>query len=84
MGALDTVTSLESLCHWPVYYCQQVGLAAAQRVHASLRTLSYSTAFSGIETNYNDLAALAWPVVGTIVGGFVLLKLFKKFANKAS
>ena len=43
-----------------------------------------STAFSGIETNYNDLAALAWPVVGTIVGGFVLLKLFKKFANKAS
>jgi hypothetical protein len=59
------------------------GTASAQEAGGALPA-EVSNAFSGIESNYNDLAALAWPVVGTIVGGFVLLKLFKKFANKAS
>lgn len=43
-----------------------------------------SAAFGEIETNFTGLAAEAWPVIATIVGGFILVKLFKKFANKAS
>ncbi|GHD52500.1 Phage major coat protein, Gp8 [Marinobacter persicus] len=43
-----------------------------------------TAAFTGISDNFDAMAAEAWPVVATIVGGFILLKLFKKFANKAS
>lgn len=43
-----------------------------------------ATAFTGISDNFDAMATLAWPVVATIVGGFILIKLFKKFANKAS
>ena len=43
-----------------------------------------TAAFTGISSNYEAMAAVAWPVIATIVGGFILIKLFKKFANKAS
>jgi len=43
-----------------------------------------SAAFTGISNNFDAMATQAWPVIATIVGGFILIKLFKKFANKAS
>jgi len=63
-----------------------VSVMAAGAASAQEATLppEVGTAFSGISDNFESMAAMAWPVVGTIVGGFILVKLFKKFANKAS
>lgn len=43
-----------------------------------------TAAFSAISDNFDAMATVAWPVVASIVGGFILIKLFKKFANRAS
>lgn len=58
-------------------------VVVAGAAHAELPT-EVGAAFTTISTNYTDLSAAAWPIVGTVVGGFILLKLFKKFANKAT
>lgn len=58
-------------------------MAAAGSAHAELPA-EVTAAFTTISGNYTDLSAAAWPIVGTVVGGFILLKLFKKFANKAT
>lgn len=40
------------------------------------------TTLTGLQTDGTALIALVWPVVGTIVGGFILIKLFKRGASK--
>lgn len=40
------------------------------------------TTLTGLQTDGLALVALVWPVVGAIVGGFILIKLFKRGANK--
>jgi len=42
-----------------------------------------STAFSTISGNVTDVLAAMWPIVALATGGFILIKLFKKGANKA-
>ncbi|XKE46025.1 capsid protein [Halomonas organivorans] len=42
------------------------------------------TAISSIETQAQSMIDAAWPVVTLIVGATIGIKLFKKFANKAS
>lgn len=42
------------------------------------------TAIASIGTEASALATAAWPVVTAIVVAFIGMKLFKKFANKAT
>jgi hypothetical protein len=41
-----------------------------------------TTTFDAIETDGLALIDLVWPVLGSIVGGFILIKLFKRGAAK--
>ena len=43
-----------------------------------------STAFGTISTNVTEILAAIWPIVALSTGGFILIKLFKKGANKAA
>ena len=58
-------------------------LVAAGSAHAVLPPEA-TAAFTGISDDFTGLSAVAWPVAGTVVGGMILLKLFKKMANKAT
>jgi len=55
---------------------------AVASAHAALPTEA-TTAFSTISGNVTDVLAAMWPIVALATGGFVLVKLFKKGANKA-
>lgn len=55
------------------------GIASA---HAALPAEA-TAAFSAISDNVTDVLAAMWPIVALATGGFVLVKLFKKGANKA-
>jgi len=50
--------------------------------HAALPTEA-TAAFSTINGNVTDVLAAMWPIVALATGGFILVKLFKKGANKA-
>ncbi|AVU10613.1 MULTISPECIES: major coat protein [unclassified Halomonas] len=43
-----------------------------------------SAAFSEIQSTGADMAGQAWPVVAAITASLIGIKLFKKFANRAS
>ena len=42
-----------------------------------------AAAFSTISGNVTDILGVVWPIVITMTSGFILIKLFKKGANKA-
>jgi hypothetical protein len=42
-----------------------------------------AAAFTTISGNVTDILAVVWPIVITMTSGFILIKLFKKGANKA-
>lgn len=50
--------------------------------HAALPTEA-STAFTTLSGNVTDVLAAVWPIAALATGGFVLLRLFKKGANRA-
>lgn len=54
----------------------------AGSAHAALPTEA-TAAFTGLSGNVTDIFAAVWPIVAMVVGGFVLIKLFKKGANAA-
>lgn len=58
-----------------------IALFAAASSHAVSQA---ETAITGIGTEATALAGAAWPVVIGVVTGFIGMKLFKKFANKAT
>jgi len=62
------------------------GLALALVAGAAQAALptEAAAAFSTISTNVTDILASVWPIVATMTGGFVLIKLFKKGASKAT
>lgn len=62
-----------------------VGAAAIAFVENAMAALptEATTAFSTISGNVTDVLAAMWPIVALATGGFVLIKLFKKGANKA-
>ena len=51
------------------------------QAHAALPA-EVGTAFTSLQTDADALLALAWPVITAIVVGFILIKLFKRAANK--
>lgn len=56
--------------------------ASIASAHAALPTEA-TAAFTTISGNVTDVLAAMWPIVALATGGFVLVKLFKKGANKA-
>ena len=54
------------------------GTASAQEATGA------SAAFGEIQSQVNELASDAWPVVIAVVGSLIAISLFKKFANRAS
>lgn len=56
--------------------------AASVPAMAALPTEA-SAAFTAISGNVTDILAAIWPVVALSVGGFILIKLFKKGASRA-
>jgi len=56
--------------------------ASIASAHAALPTEA-TAAFSTIQGNVTDVLSAMWPIIGLATGGFVLVKLFKKGANKA-
>lgn len=59
-----------------------VALLGSVAAHAALPTEA-AAAFTQISGNVTDMLAVIWPIVGLSVGGFALIKLFKKGASKA-
>ena len=43
-----------------------------------------TTAITGVQTDGLAMIAAGWPVVAAIVGGLILIKLFKKVMGKVS
>ncbi|MNF05104.1 Phage major coat protein, Gp8 [compost metagenome] len=44
---------------------------------------SYVTAgFTTIQTQFNAISETAWPIIMLSIGGFILIKLVKRFASK--
>jgi len=62
-----------------------VGAAALAFVENAMAALptEATAAFATISGNVTDVLAAMWPIVALATGGFVLVKLFKKGANKA-
>lgn len=56
--------------------------ASALPAHAELPA-GAATVFTSIQTDGLALIDLAWPVMGSIVLGLLIMKLFKKVTNKA-
>lgn len=50
--------------------------------HAALPTEA-TAAFTSLSDNLTSIFAAVWPIVATAVGGWALIKLFKKGAGKA-
>lgn len=40
-----------------------------------------TAAFTTVSTSVTDVFAAVWPIIAAVVGGFVLIKLFKKGAG---
>lgn len=59
-----------------------VAAGTIQSAHAALPAEA-TAAFTTITGNVTDIFSAMWPIVGLATGGFVLVKLFKKGANKA-
>ncbi|TXH57761.1 MAG: phage coat protein [Desulfurellales bacterium] len=57
-------------------------LGAVGSAHAALPTEA-TAAFTTISGNVTDVLAAMWPIVALATGGFILIKLFKKGANKS-
>lgn len=59
-----------------------LGILATASAHAALPPEA-AAAFVSIQDNVTDVLAVVWPIVVAMTGGFILIKLFKKGANKA-
>jgi len=57
-------------------------LALCTQAHAALPA-AVDTTLSVIQSDAESLFAKVFPVVGVILGLMIVLKLFKRFANKA-
>lgn len=60
------------------------GVFVATLVASGSALADSSAAMTSISTEAGNLIDAAWPIVTTIVVASIAIKLFKKFANKAS
>lgn len=61
-----------------------VAVLAAIASPAAFASPESEAAFTSIATEASTLLAAAWPIAVTIVVGTIGIKLFKKFASKAT
>lgn len=54
---------------------------ASAGAHAALPTEA-AAAFTAAQTNVTDILAVLWPIVASLTGGFLLIKLFKRGTSK--
>ncbi|QPL46607.1 Phage major coat protein, Gp8 [Vreelandella subterranea] len=59
-------------------------LVASAAAHAQTAPTGAEAAFSEVQSAGADMAGYAWPVVASITAALIGIKLFKKFANRAS
>jgi len=57
-------------------------IGAVSSAHAALPAEA-TAAFTAVSDNATSVLAAVWPIVGLVTGGFILIRLFKKGANKA-
>lgn len=57
-------------------------LAFVNNAMAALPTEA-AAAFTALSGNVTDILAVIWPIVALSVGGFALIRLFKKGASRA-
>lgn len=60
-----------------------VGLLTATEIARAALPPSVATTVAEIEANAQSMFDAVFPVVATIVGLMIVIKLFKRFANKA-
>ena len=60
-----------------------LALTAVGTAHAQEATAA-ADAFDSVSSMGSDMAGYAWPVVASITAALIGIKLFKKFANRAS
>ena len=58
-------------------------MAGASTLAAAALPTEATTDFTSLSGNVTDILAAVWPIAALATGGFVLLKLFKKGANRA-
>ena len=66
-----------------LFFVSSLSVLLSQAAHAELPKES-TTAFAAILTDAKALEALAWPTLIGITTIFVIMKLFKRAANKAT
>lgn len=61
-----------------------VGVALTAFVNNAMAALpaEATAAFGSISNAASDVLAAVWPVVGTVVAGFIMIKLFKRGTSK--
>ncbi|QNI02014.1 hypothetical protein HXW73_03160 [Halomonas sp. SH5A2] len=59
-------------------------MVASAAAHAQTAPTGAEAAFSEVQSAGADMAGYAWPVVASITAALIGIKLFKKFANRAS
>ena len=57
-------------------------IGSVSSAHAALPAEA-TAAFTAVSDNATSVLAAVWPIVGLVTGGFILIRLFKKGANKA-
>lgn len=57
-------------------------LTMVMEAQAALPTEA-TAAFTALAGHVTDILAAVWPIASAVTGGFVLLKLFKRGANRA-
>lgn len=79
--SLDTCRSLANRATTKVAMGTAVALTAIGTAQAQE---SAEAAFTAVQAEGSAMAGYAWPVVASITAALIGIKLFKKFANRAS
>ena len=61
-----------------------VGLTVVTTQAQAALPAEATAAFTALSGNVTDIFAAVWPIVAAVVGGFVLIGLFKKGASKVA
>lgn len=75
---MEKRTFVRSLAAVPV-----LGILGLSQAHAALPTAA-SDAITAVQTDGAAMITAGWPVAVAIVGGLVLIKLFKKVVGKVT
>lgn len=60
-----------------------IGMTVAAGAAQAALPAEAIAAFTGISDNATAVIALVWPIMATVTGAFILMRLFKKGANKS-